>query len=96
MAPPSQSLNILPESKAQIAAPAPPKATSLDRASLASWRFSETNGFLVKDFTTTEDGDEPMTFAVKSSDVFEVIADAAEKGKKISIYAVGPCVLDWS
>ena len=77
---------------------AQPKRTSLDRAQLASWRFSETNGFVIKDYTGIDaaSGQEPMIFVIKSSEIFEVMADAAAEQKKITVFAVGPCVLDLS
>ena len=74
-----------------------PKQTSLDRIQLASWRFSETNGFVIKDYTGTEDsGLEPAIMVFKSSDIFEVLTDAFENKKKIAVFAIGPCVLDIS
>lgn len=78
--------------------PTPPaKKTSLDRAQLARWRFEENNGFVVKDYTSvTEDGQEPMIMVVKSSDIFELLADAAAQQRKIAVYAIGPCILDQS
>ena len=72
------------------------KRTSLDFAQLAKWRFSETNGFVVKDFTGLEPETEPVIFVTKSSEIFEVMADAMAHQKKIAIYAIGPCVLDLS
>lgn len=75
----------------------PPKKTSLDRASLANWRFSETNGFVVKDFTgVSDEAPDPLILVVKSHEIFEVLADANEQGRKIAVYAIGPCVLDQS
>ena len=87
----------LPADPAKSANPALlAKRTSLDRAQLTAWRFSETNGFVVKDYTGLEPGTEPVIFVTKSSEIFEVMADAMEHHKKIAIYAVGPCVLDLS
>ena len=73
-----------------------PRPSSLDRVELARWRFSSTNGFVVKDYTGLESGQEPAILVVKASEIFEVMADAAEHHKKISVYAIGPCVLDLS
>jgi hypothetical protein len=72
------------------------KQTSLDRVSLAQWRFSETNGFVVKDFTGISHDADPVILVVKSSEIFELIATAIEDKKKISVYAIGPCVMDLS
>lgn len=72
------------------------KETSLDRVQLASWRFQENNGFVIKDFTGIESGAEPIIFVVKSAEIFEVMAEAVSEQKKISVYAIGPCVLDLS
>jgi len=85
--------SVTQEDKAESAIP---KRTSLDRLQLNKWQFSETNGFVIKDYTGLDQGQEPVVFVVKSSDVFEVMADAAENKKKITIFAVGPCVLDLS
>jgi hypothetical protein len=98
MTAPLQAGSPAPAAKAQLPAnPAlAPKRTSLDLAQLAAWRFSETNGFVVKDFTGLDTGQEPVIFVVKSSEIFEVMADAVEHQKQISVYAIGPCVLDLS
>jgi hypothetical protein len=88
--------NVIQAGAAKPATPA--KETSLDRVALASWRFSETNGFVIKDYTGLEkgSGQEPVIFVVKASEVFEVMADAVENKKQIAIFAIGPCVLDLS
>lgn len=69
---------------------------SVDREALSRWRFSETNGFVIKDYTGLKPGEEPVIMVLKSSDIFEFIADASEKKLKVSVYAIGPCVIDWS
>jgi hypothetical protein len=74
--------------------------TSLDRASLSKWKFSENNGFVVKDYTgldpNSEEAQEPVILVLKSSDIFELLADAAAQGRKIAVYTIGPCILDQS
>ena len=75
--------------------PQPPQ-TSVDRVELNRWRFSETNGFVVKDWSGVEKGGEPVCMVLKAADIFEFIADASERKAKVAIYSIGPCVLDWS
>jgi len=76
--------------------PAPQHTTSVDRNSLAHWRFEANNGFVVKDYTGMAEGDDPVVMVLKSKDIFDYIADAAQRKAKIAIYSVGPCVIDWS
>ncbi len=63
---------------------------------MASWRFGECNGFVVKDWTGLKPEDEPAIMVLKSSDIFDFIATATEQKRKVAIYAIGPCVIDWS
>ena len=63
---------------------------------LERWRFKETNGFVVKDWTGVERGGEPVCAVLKACDIFDYIADASERKAKIAVYAIGPCVIDWS
>jgi len=73
-----------------------PVQTSVDRVELNRWRFSENNGFVVKDWSGVEKGGEPVCMVLKSSDIFEFIAEASERKAKVAIYSIGPCVVDWS
>jgi len=73
-----------------------PAQTSVDRVELNRWRFGETNGFVVKDWSGVEKGGEPVCMVLKATDIFEFIADASERKAKVAIYAIGPCVIDWS
>lgn len=41
-------------------------------------------------------GGEPVCMVLKATDIFEFIADASERKAKVAIYAIGPCVIDWS
>lgn len=70
--------------------------TSIDRQALSRWQFSETNGFVVKDYTGIKESDEPVIMVLKACDIFEYIAEASTRKAKIAIYAIGPCVIDWS
>lgn len=79
-----------------MATPQPQSQTSVDRAALANWRFGETNGFVVKDWTGIDKNAEPVCMVLKAADIFEFIADASARKAKVAIYAIGPCVLDWS
>jgi hypothetical protein len=74
----------------------PQHTTSVDKIELNRWRFGETNGFVVKDYTGIEKGGEPVCMVLKAADIFEFIADAGERKAKVAVYAIGPCVLDWS
>lgn len=64
-----------------------PPNTSVDRAELARWRFSETNGFVVKDWTGIDkgSGNDPVCMVLKAADIFEFIADASERKAKVTI-----------
>jgi hypothetical protein len=74
----------------------PQTMTSVDRLALKRWQFNETNGFVVKDYTGIKEGDEPVVMVLKASDIFDYIAEASTRKAKIAIYAIGPCVIDWS
>ena len=73
-----------------------PVTTSVDRAELARWKFGETNGFVIRDWTGIEKGGEPVTMVLKADDIFEFIAEASARKAKIAVYAIGPCVMDLS
>ena len=73
-----------------------PAVTSVDKTELNRWRFGETNGFVVKDYTGIAKDAEPVIMVLKSSDIFEFIADASVQKRKVAIYAIGPCIIDWS
>lgn len=72
------------------------QTTTLDKNELHRWKFPESNGFVIKDWTGIEDGGEPAIMVLKSSDIFQLIGDAAADKRKIAIYAIGNCILDWS
>jgi hypothetical protein len=74
----------------------PATVTSVDKTELTRWRFGECNGFVVKDWTGLEKGGEPACIVLKATDIFDFIADAATNQRKVAIYAIGPCVIDWS
>ncbi len=74
----------------------PAPVTSVDKIELSRWRFSECNGFVVKDWSGIDSGGEPACIVLKASDIFEYIADATTNKRKVCIFAIGPCVLDWS
>ena len=74
----------------------PERTTSLDKAELHNWRFGQNNGFVVKDYTGLDERAEPVIAVLKSEDIFEYINDASANKRKVCIYAIGPCVLDWS
>lgn len=69
---------------------------SLDQAQLSRWQLKETNGFVVKDYTGVDLGGEPVVMVLKAGDIFEYIADAAQRKAKVAIYAIGPCLIDWT
>ena len=76
-----------------MATPQPPPGPQVtaDKIELNRWRFGETNGFVVKDYTGIEkdSGQEPAVMVLKCSDIFDFIADASARQAKIAIYAIG-------
>ena len=61
--------------------------------------MSESNGFVVRDYTGLNAADpeaEPMVVVLKSSELWDYLADAAVQKRKISIYVIGERLLDWS
>lgn len=55
--------------------------------------------YLVKDWTEVNDikSDEPKLIICNQARLFEIIDHAKSNPNiKISIYLIGPCVLDWS
>lgn len=76
----------------------PQETTSLDKATINRWRFNDTNGFVVKDYTGIEPGStqEPAVVVLKCSDFCAYIVEASEQKRRIAVYSIGACVLDWS
>lgn len=74
------------------------KETSLSKADLAHWRFNDCNGFVIHDYTgcVKGEGQQPAIMVVKATEIFEALADAFENQKKITVFSIGPCVLDIS
>lgn len=70
--------------------------STTDGAENARWKFGETNGFVVRDWTGVAVGGEPVQLVLKAADIFDYIADASQRKAKIAVYAIGPCVIDWS
>ena len=68
----------------------------MDSQQIAAWRENDTNGFVVKDYTGVQDPatEEPLIMTVKSCEIWDVLADANRHGKRISVYAIGPRILD--
>lgn len=60
------------------------------------WQFTDSNGFVVRDWTGVNPGEEPVVMVLKSNDFINYIAEAARDNRKIAVYSIGPCVLDWS
>jgi hypothetical protein len=54
--------------------------------------------YLVRDFTEVNDPrvEEPVDSVVYGDDIIRIIDEAKEEGRKISIYTIGECLLDWS
>lgn len=52
-------------------------------------------GFVVRDWTGVKDGDEPVIMVLKPGDIFDFLA-TVDKTRKIAVYNIGSCVLDWS
>lgn len=71
-------------------------AATNDKAESARWQLQATNGFVVRDWTGVAPGGDPVILVLKASDIFDYMADAAQRKAKIAVYGIGPCVLDWS
>lgn len=69
---------------------------TFDQTEGARWKFGEANGFIVRDWTGVTPGGEPVQLVLKASDIFAYIADAGQRKAKIAVYAIGPCVMDWT
>lgn len=55
--------------------------------------------FLVKDFTASTDKQYPtytMELVHGADKIIKLMGEAKEAGRKISIYVVGECLVDWS
>ena len=70
--------------------------TSTDQQNLAHWRFPENYGFVCKDYTGLDKGAEPVIMVLKGDEIFNFIAEAKTQNRKIAVYAIGNCILDWS
>jgi len=69
--------------------------TSIDRAERHRWRFSECNGFIVRDWTGIDKGGDPVVSFLPANDIWEFL-DTVDRSRKITVFSIGPCVLDWS
>lgn len=54
--------------------------------------------YLVRDYTEVTDPkrENPQDTVVYGDEIIRVIDEAKEGGRKISIYTIGECLLDWS
>jgi len=52
--------------------------------------------YLIKYWADKNENGEPSLELVHGDGVFDVIDDARENNKKVSIYRLADCVLDWS
>lgn len=58
--------------------------------------MSKSGYYLIRDFTGKEANEEPDDSIVYEEEVFKVIEKAKEENRKIAVYVIGNCVLDWS
>jgi len=53
--------------------------------------------FVVEDYSqVTPETPDPVTMVVEAKDIFELVDDAKKNSKKIIVYTVGQCVLNWT
>ena len=71
---------------------------SLDQLSAETWSEPQVNGYVVRDYTgiTLENEQTPVITVLRPGDLAAYLGDAARDGRKIAVYAVGECVIDWS
>lgn len=59
--------------------------------------MSESGYYLVWDWTGKDTNEEPdATIVYGSEAVFKIVSKAKEENRKIAVYAIGKCLLDWS
>jgi hypothetical protein len=70
---------------------------SADQSISHRWRMGEeANGFVARDYAGVAPGGEPAIIVLKAADFAAFVADAAESKRKVAVYEIGKCVLDWS
>ena len=70
---------------------------SADQQVSHRWRTGEeANGFVARDYSGVAPGGEPAIIVLKAADFAAFVADAAESKRKVAVYEIGKCVLDWS
>jgi len=68
----------------------------MDELKAGSWRLSEANGFVVRDYTNVAHDEEPVVVVLKAEDLFRYLTDAIAQKREIAVYAIGAKLLDWS
>jgi hypothetical protein len=62
--------------------------------------LDKTTGFVVKDWSHLPEnaplGADPVISVVSTEDIWQVLDDAKQNNKRISVYAIGACLIDWS
>lgn len=59
--------------------------------------MSESGYYLIWDWTGKDASEEPdATIVYGSKAVFEIVNKAKEENRKIAVYVIGDCLLDWS
>lgn len=67
-----------------------------------AFNMTDCNGFVVKDYshhlpnTPIQEQPEPVIAVVSKSEIWEVIEEAHRLKKKIAIFVIGECLIDWS
>lgn len=55
------------------------------------------NGYLIKDYTDTpEDGKPILNFVFGEKELFKIIDKAKTEDRKITVFEIGECLIDWS
>ena len=67
-----------------------------DELASADWTLNACNGIVVRDYTNTPANGTPDISVLKAGDLFDYLKQAGENKRKIAVYEIGKCILDWS
>jgi hypothetical protein len=52
--------------------------------------------FIVRDFTHANGQEQaPLTMFVPAKDIYDVLTDAKQNNKKITVHEIGRCIINW-
>lgn len=52
--------------------------------------------YLVRDYTEKSETEESLMYIVYGTNIFEVLNKAKLEGRKIAVFVLGSCIIDWS